>query len=216
MTNLNNPMATTFSSELLPQLFPYVTQAKLTSNCHNIFVVRCRGHIPNESKSRSPQKVMVSTEARSTQLQPHDSTEPNFLKLLSRSCKAGKYNEALYFLECMVNRGLKPDVILCTKLIKGLFSLKNAEKAVRVMHILEQYGEPDVFVYNAVISGFCKVNKTNSANEVLSRMRVRGFSADVVTYNIMIGSLCNRGKLGLALKVVDQLLQDNCKPTVVT
>nr|VDD47358.1 unnamed protein product [Brassica oleracea] len=32
----------------------------------------------------------------------------------------------------------------------------------------------------------------------------------------MIGSLCSRGKLDLALKVFDQLLSDNCQPTVIT
>ena len=47
-------------------------------------------------------------------------------------------------------------------------------------------------------------------------MKYRGFSPDVVTYNILIGSLCARGKLDLALKVMDQLLEDNCNPTVIT
>ena len=78
------------------------------------------------------------------------------MKALNRLCKTGKYTEALYFLEQMVKRGYKPDVILCTKLIKGLFTSKRTEKAVRVMEILEQYGDPDSFAYNAVISGFCR------------------------------------------------------------
>ncbi|KAI5659956.1 hypothetical protein M9H77_28749 [Catharanthus roseus] len=206
-------MTTILSAEFFPQPLPCTNSSKPNSQSTNKSLVRCR----NERKSRSPQRVKVCTENRSTQLQSNDSAEPNFVKLLNRSCKAGKFSEALYFLENMVNRGShKPDVILCTKLIKGLFSSKQMEKALRVLKILEVYGEPDVFAYNAVISGFCKGNQIDSANEMLNRMRARGISPDIVTYNIMIGSLCNRGKLGLAQKVFDELLEDNCKPTVVT
>ncbi|OMO84457.1 Protein prenyltransferase, alpha subunit [Corchorus capsularis] len=128
----------------------------------------------------------------------------------------GQYNEAFYFLECMVGKGYKPDVVLCTRMIKGFFNGRNVEKAIRVMEILEKYGEPDVFAYNALISGFCKINRLDFANRVLDRMRRRGISPDVVTYNIMIGSFCSRGKLDSAYKVMDQLLKDNCKPTVIT
>ncbi|CAL5363167.1 unnamed protein product [Camellia sinensis] len=61
-----------------------------------------------------------------------------------------------------------------------------------------------------------KLNQIESANQVLNRMRDRGFSPDIITYNIMVGSLCSRGKLRLALKALDQLLDDNCEPTVIT
>ncbi|TQD76140.1 hypothetical protein C1H46_038333 [Malus baccata] len=146
----------------------------------------------NRNRRRKPPKAAASAEARATQLQNNDFKETHLMKVLNRSCKAGQYNEALYFLELMVN------------------------KAVRVMQILEKYGEPDLFSYNALINGFCKANRIDSANKVLDRMRSRGFSPDVVTYNIMIGSLCGRGKLGLALKVLDQLVKDDCRPTVIT
>ncbi|CAN6575401.1 unnamed protein product [Malus baccata var. baccata] len=159
----------------------------------------------NRNCRRKPPKAAASAEARATQLQNNDFKETHLMKVLNRSCKAGQYNEAIYFLELMVN-----------KLIKGFFNSRNVEKAVRVMQILEKYGEPDLFSYNALISGFCKANRIDSANKVLDRMRSRGFSPDVVTYNIMIGSLCGRGKLGLALKVLDQLVKDDCKPTVIT
>ncbi|CAL5322011.1 unnamed protein product [Camellia sinensis] len=130
---------------------------------------------------------------------PPKVVKTHLIKLLNRSCKSGKFNESLYFLECLVkNKGYKPDVILCTKLMQ------------------ESHGDPDVFAYNALINGFCKLNQIESANQVLNRMRDRGFSPDIITYNIMIGSLCSRGKLRLALKALDQLLDDNCEPTVIT
>jgi pentatricopeptide repeat protein len=87
------------------------------------------------------------------------------MKTLNRSFKSAKYDESLYFLQHMVNRGYKPDVILCTKLIKGFFNLKKIEKAIQVMEILEKHGEPDVFAYNAVISGFCKADRVDHASK---------------------------------------------------
>ncbi|KAJ6761593.1 PENTATRICOPEPTIDE (PPR) REPEAT PROTEIN [Salix koriyanagi] len=86
------------------------------------------------------------------------------------------------------------------------------------MEILEKGGKPDVFAYNAVISGFCKANRIESAEKVLDRMKRKGFSQDVVTYNIiMIGTFCSQGKIDLASKVFEELLRDNnCKPTLIT
>ncbi|KAJ6761592.1 ATPASE EXPRESSION PROTEIN 3 [Salix koriyanagi] len=138
------------------------------------------------------------------------------MKMLNRSWKAGKCNGSLYFLECMVTKGYQPDV-MCTKLIKGFFNSRNTEKAARVMEILEKHGKPDVFAYNAVISGFCKANRIESANKVLDRMKRKGFSQDVVTFNIMIVTFCSQGKIDLASKVFEELLRDNnCKPTLIT
>ncbi|PQP94718.1 pentatricopeptide repeat-containing protein [Prunus yedoensis var. nudiflora] len=129
-----------------------------------------------------PQNLHATTaQLKLTSHSPHTSAAVScrvdpFDQVLSRSCKAGQFNESLYFLELMVNKGYKPDVILCTKLIKGFFNSRNIEKAIRVMQILEKYGEPDLFSYNALISGFCKANRIESANKVLDRMRSQGFS----------------------------------------
>ncbi|KAG6532051.1 hypothetical protein ZIOFF_005889 [Zingiber officinale] len=161
-------------------------------------------------------QAMASAEAKTTQPQTLDSKESHYMKLLSRSCKAGKFNESLYFLEYMVGKGYKLDVILCTKLIKGLCSSRSVDKAVRVMDILESHGEPDVFAYNALVSGFCKAGRIESAIEVLGRMKSRRCPPDIVTYNILIGCFCTRGKLDLALEALDRLLDDKCQPTVVT
>ncbi|CAL5406925.1 unnamed protein product [Camellia sinensis] len=211
-----NPM-TIYSVEFSPHCLPYGTQLiKPTSHYHHHnSVVSCRTN-DSVSSPRNPPKARVSAEPRPTHLQTHEYKHTHLIKLLNRSYKSGKYNESLYFLECMVNKGFKPGVILCTKLMKGFFNSKIVERAIRVMEILESHGEPDVFAYNVLISGLCKVNQIESANQVLNRMRNRGFLPDIVTYNIIIGSLCSRGKLESALKVLNQLLKDNCKPTVIT
>ncbi|KAL5070373.1 hypothetical protein RYX36_021260 [Vicia faba] len=82
------------------------------------------------------------------------------------------------------------------------------------MEILEKHGQADVFAYEALLNGYCKADIVDAANKVLDRMKKRGFLPDVVTYNILIGSLYGRGKLDLALRVMDHLLKDNCRPNV--
>ncbi|KAF5959159.1 hypothetical protein HYC85_000368 [Camellia sinensis] len=211
---------TIYSAEFFPHCLAFSTQLliKPTPYPHHNSLLSRTNPSPHDSITRNPPKVVkVCAETRPTLLQSHGCRETHLIKLLNRSCKSGKFNESLYFLECLVkNKGYKPDVILCTKLMQGFFNSKNFKKAIRVMEILESHGDPDVFAYNALINGFCKLNQIESANQVLNRMRDRGFSPDIITYNIMIGSLCSRGKLRLALKALDQLLDDNCEPTVIT
>lgn len=205
------------STDFSPHCPPFNPQLKPTSHSHHISFVTCRNPYPNDGyNSRSSPKVGVSAETRPTRLQASDCRKAHLMKLINRSCKTGKFNESLYFLECLVNKGYTPNVILCTKLVKGFFKFKSIEKASRVMGILESYAEPDVFAYNALISGYCKMNRFEAATRVLNRMKARGFLPDIVTYNIMIWSLCNKRKLRLALKFLDQLLEDNCLPTVIT
>ncbi|KAK3043133.1 hypothetical protein RJ639_000022 [Escallonia herrerae] len=198
---------TIYSAELFPQCLPFGAQPKPTSNPHRNPVVNCRNLNPNIRKSRNAPNVKVSTETRPTHLHSYDFKETHLMKLLNRSCKAGKYSESLYFLDCMVNRGYKPDVILCTKLIKGFFNSKNVGKAVKVMEILEAHGEPDVFAYNAVISGFCKLNQIESAN--------KGLTPDTYTFDPLIAALCKEGRLDLAIAFLDYMISSGCLPDLV-
>ncbi|KAK1289208.1 Pentatricopeptide repeat-containing protein [Acorus calamus] len=188
-------MAAIFHTDFLPHPFPST---------------------PTKPNPRNPSRVRFSTQTNQTHTQSLDFNETHFTKLLNRSCKSGKYSESLYFLEYMVGKGHKPDVILCTKLIKGLFNSRNPDKAARVMCLLETHGVPDVFAYNAIIGGLCKTGRIEPAIRILDRMRRRGCAPDVVTYNMLIGSLCSRGELDLAMKVLDMLLGDDCAPSVIT
>ncbi|KAJ8452439.1 hypothetical protein Cgig2_000028 [Carnegiea gigantea] len=169
-----------------------------------------------EPYSTKPKLEPYSIETRPTLWQPVDLEETQLLKLIKESYKTGNLSDAVYFSQWMVSRGYQPDLVLCTKLIQASFDAKNVEKAIEVMNILESKGEPDVFAYNAMIEGFCKVNRIDDANQLLNRMRARGYSPNIFTYNILIGSLCSRGKLDLSLKLYDKLLKDNCRPTVHT
>nr|GMD86148.1 cysteine desulfurase 1, chloroplastic [Ipomoea batatas] len=205
-------MTISFSNQLLTRTPLFFKNLEPTTNHKHpsSSVVKCKKH---EFRSRNPtvnpQSIKASAEDTHTLMHLNDFIEPDLTRM--------SFDESLYVLECMVKMGYKPDVAVCTRLIKGFFTVKKAEKAVKVMELLEKYGEPNVVTYNAMITGFCKMNRVREANRVLNRMRIRGISPDVITYTIIIECLCGRGKLGLALKVLDQMKEErNCEPDVVT
>ncbi|GLT57818.1 hypothetical protein SLA2020_307640 [Shorea laevis] len=135
-----------------------------------------------------------------------------YITLISGLCRVNRMDLADKAFEEMISRGLAPEAVLCTRMIQGFFNSKNIQKAVRIMEILEEHGEPDVFAYNVLIGELCKVNRIDLANKFLDRMGSSGFSPNVVTYNTMIGRCCSRRKLDLAFKVLDRMLNDKCEP----
>ncbi|KAJ8446822.1 hypothetical protein Cgig2_016132 [Carnegiea gigantea] len=198
------------------------------SNSHQTRPVICRKTYPNENHPRNftrvephsittkPKLEPCSIQTRPTLLQPVDLHQTQLLELIKKPYETRKLSEALYFLQCIVSRGYPPDVFVCTKLIRAFFDAKDVEKAIEVMNILESKGKPNLFAYNAMIDGFCKVNRIDDANELLDRMRARGLAPNIFTYNIIIGSLCRRGKVDLAFKLLDKLVAANLQPTVHT
>ncbi|KAG9445691.1 hypothetical protein H6P81_011819 [Aristolochia fimbriata] len=159
--------------------------------------------------------MRFSSVTKATQAQTLDYKDTHFMKLLNRSCKTGKYDEALHFLEYMVKKGYRPDVILCTKLIKGFFNLRNVEKAVKVMEILEAHGSPDVFAYNALISGFCKASRIESATEahrmdaainLLAQMVEKGCRPNETTYVLLTEGFAYAGWRSEAMELAKELI----------
>ncbi|KAL5076796.1 hypothetical protein RYX36_015780 [Vicia faba] len=135
-----------------------------------------RNH-PNRTFRRSnPNTIVTSstpgnTNNRRTRIRVNETRpklDQDYDEALIRSFKSAKYNRALRFLKRMVDRGYKPDAILCTKLINGFFNSKKTQKANRVMEILEKHGQADVFAYEALLNGYCKADIVDAANKVSS------------------------------------------------
>ncbi|CAK8572285.1 unnamed protein product [Lathyrus sativus] len=213
---------TTVSTEFLSHtLYFKIHPNRLSCHSNPNTIVTCSTPLLNEGNTNKRRTRINQQQIRVNETKPkldqnYDFRDTNSIETLNKLCKSAKYDEALYSLQHTVNRGYKPDVILCTKLIKGFFDSKKIEKAIQVMEILEKHGEPDVFAYNSVMNLLCKADRVDAANKVFDRMKKRGFLPDIVTYNILLRNLCGKGKLDLALKVMDQMLKDNCRPDVIT
>src|ERR1044072_160555 len=112
---------TTVSTEFLSRNLPIRTHLHRTwhpnPNTTTLVTLKTQG-FSNNNKGHHHHHVSVAASSQKLD-QDYDFRDPHLMKSLNRSCKAGKYNESLYFLQHMVSKGYKPDVILCTKLIKG-------------------------------------------------------------------------------------------------
>ncbi|KAL5076795.1 hypothetical protein RYX36_015779 [Vicia faba] len=175
-----------------------------------------RNHPNRTSRRSNPNTIVTSstpdnTNNRRTRIRVNETRpklDQDYDEALIRSFKSAKYNQALRFLKRMVDRGYKPDAILCTKLINGFFNSKKTQKAIRVMEILEKHGQADVFAYEALLNGYCKADIVYAANKnllkegkweagesLMSDMLDKGCEPSCVTYSILICSLCRDGKI---------------------
>lgn len=133
---------------------------------------------------------------------------------LRRLIRNGELEEGSNFLEYITDKGNMPDVIACTALIREFCKIGRTKNATRVMDILEKSGAViDVTSYNVLISGYCKSGETEEALWVLDRMSV---APNAATYDTILCSLCERGKLKQAMEVFHRQLQSKCFPDVVT
>ena len=55
--------------------------------------------------------------------------------------------------------------------------------------------EPDVVVFNTLVSGFCSVGKIEDGHPRLSKMRGKGCEPNVITYTSLIQALCIRERM---------------------
>ncbi|KAL5081643.1 hypothetical protein RYX36_010064 [Vicia faba] len=149
---------TTFSTEFLSHTLNFRNHPNRTSRRSNPNTI-VTSSTPGNTNNRR-------TRIRVNEIRPK--LDQDYDEALMRSSKSAKYNRALRFLKRMVDRGYKPDAILCTKLINGFFNSKKTQKAIRVMEILEKPGQADVFAYEALLNGYCKVDIVDAANKVSS------------------------------------------------
>ncbi|XVE60640.1 hypothetical protein DITRI_Ditri05aG0144100 [Diplodiscus trichospermus] len=90
------------------------------------------------------------------------------------------------------------------------------EEGFKLLEGIVYYGEiPDIIACASLICGFCKKGKTREGARVMEIIEDSGAVPDVITYNVLntiLRSLCDSGKLKVAMEVLDQQLQRECCP----
>ncbi|KAL5224268.1 hypothetical protein ABZP36_010907 [Zizania latifolia] len=88
----------------------------------------------------------------------------------------------------------RPSAFSVNALLAALVGAKRvdlAEKAFR--SALRRHLSPDIFTFNTVISGLCRVGQLRKAGDVAKDIRAWGLAPSVDTYNSLIDGYCNRG-----------------------
>jgi pentatricopeptide repeat protein len=85
-----------------------------------------------------------------------------------------------------VNRGVKPDLITFSTLIKGHCKFKNIEQAL-ILHeqMLKEGIKADEVLYNSLLDGCLKAHQPEMALKCYTNMKKLKIKASNVTYSIL-------------------------------
>ncbi|GER25862.1 pentatricopeptide repeat-containing family protein [Striga asiatica] len=167
------------------------------------------GRAPNLPRAREVFNEMVSSG-----LQPDIVTYGIMVDIL---CKAGRTDEAVGIVKEMEFNGCGPTPFIYSVLIHTYGVENRIEDAIDAFLEMERSANvgPDVAVYNALISAFCKVNKFKNAFKVVNEMDKKGVKPNSRTCNILINGLIGREEREEAFKVFRRLSRI-CEPDADT
>ncbi|KAL3507694.1 hypothetical protein ACH5RR_033076, partial [Cinchona calisaya] len=118
-------------------------------------------------------------------------------------CKDKMVDEALQLLSEMIEKGIGPDVITW-----------EAEEMVQIM--LEGCESPNVFIYNALMVGYCLQGDMNIAAAILDIMMARGCPPSSYCYSILINGYCKKEMIDDVLALFHEISRKGLEPTLVT
>ncbi|KAJ4714671.1 Pentatricopeptide repeat [Melia azedarach] len=128
-----------------------------------------------------------------------------FVVLMRRFASARMVKKAIEVLDMMPKYGCEPD---------------EEGKLIEAKHVLVQMKEaniePDIVVYNNLLSGYAQAGKMSDAFELLKEMRKKGCDPNANSYTVLIQALCGQEKMDEAMRVFVEMERSGCEADVVT
>ncbi|KAJ3695489.1 hypothetical protein LUZ60_000866 [Juncus effusus] len=136
---------------------------------------------------------------------------------LRKSLQEKNYTESVSVVESMASRGYNLHIKSCAELIKCLFKSGKQTEAARVISVFESHRQAKTVLYNAFITGLCRKSQIIPALETVGRMRANRCEPNIVTCNILVGGLCDRGMLDFAFETVEHFKTNyEVRPNLIT
>ncbi|KAF8714856.1 hypothetical protein HU200_027390 [Digitaria exilis] len=146
--------------------------------------------------------------------------DAGFFSFVAGSCThAGLLDAAATLLARGSQFGCHIEAYAYNKLMNSFIAHGRAQEAVALFESWIQEGlySPDVWSFNVVIKGVCRVSNVRKALELVERMGEFGCSPDTVTHNILVDGLCRVNEVNKGREVLRRLQRDGvCMPNVVT
>ncbi|CAI0423792.1 unnamed protein product [Linum tenue] len=147
---------------------------------------------------RSDEAMELMNEALGMELQP---TAVSFNALFHGYNKEGRPLKGIKLLQQMEQRGLSPDYVCYSTLLRV---------AHQVFEKMKKRGFTiDCRAYNVVIEVLCRLNKVDDALVSLREMINLGSTPRVITLNILIRTLCERGEANKAVGILVLMLENH-------
>ncbi|WVZ02526.1 hypothetical protein V8G54_023332 [Vigna mungo] len=137
--------------------------------------------------------------------------------LIASLFRERRYNEAHSWYGRMFKKGIAPDVVLYTIMIRGLSSEGKIGEAVNMFCEMTQRGlVPDAVCYNEVIKGLCDASLLDRARALQHQISENEGFHNVYTHTILICDMSKRGMVAEAQEIFNQMEKSGCLPSVVT
>ncbi|GAB2230389.1 hypothetical protein Droror1_Dr00014652 [Drosera rotundifolia] len=139
--------------------------------------------------------------------------------MLSRIAKFGTYEEALGAFERMerdVFIGRKFGINEFNVLLRAFCTQRQMKEARSIFHKMYQRFTPNIKTMNILLLGFKESGNVETVELFYHEMVKRGFKPNTVTYNIRIDGYCKKRCFGDGLKLLQQMENATCSPTLET
>ncbi|XP_052490859.1 pentatricopeptide repeat-containing protein At3g22470, mitochondrial-like [Gossypium raimondii] len=115
-----------------------------------------------------------------------------YVTMIDAHCKEGMISEAVEIVDTMRKHGMEPNTgIACkTKWVK----LKE--------YSVEKGCALDIRSHNIIINGYCKAKRMDKAMELFDEITQDGPIPDTVTYNTLMQSMCQLGRVSTAFELL--------------
>ncbi|KAH6788454.1 Tetratricopeptide repeat superfamily protein [Perilla frutescens var. frutescens] len=128
-------------------------------------------------------------------------------------CKIGKWRDALAMIETVQ---IRPDTVLCTKMIMGLCEASLFEEAMELLHWMRASScFPNVVTYKVLLCGCLDKGELGRCKMILSMMIAEGCYPTPKIFCSLVQAYCKSGDHSYAFKLFKIMADCGCKPGYV-
>ncbi|KAI7752454.1 hypothetical protein M8C21_020346 [Ambrosia artemisiifolia] len=131
-------------------------------------------------------------------------------KVVQVLCGVGNVLESRNLIKKAYVCGMKPDSLVLDAIASGYCEKKDYDDLLSLF--VEMSCFPDVMVGNKIIHSVCQNLGVDKAFAFLKELERLGFTADAITFGILIGWSCKEGQLRNALLCLSNVLARGLKP----
>ncbi|KAJ6374210.1 hypothetical protein OIU78_029838 [Salix suchowensis] len=150
---------------------------------------------------------------RSSRLGPSPKT---FAIIAERYASAGKPHRAVKVFLSMHQFGCFQDLQSFNTILDVLCKSKRVEMAYNLFKAFKGKFRADRVSYNVMVNGWCLINRTNKALEMLKEMVKRGLTPNLISYNTMLKGYFRAGQINEAWNFFLEMKKRDCEIDVVT
>ncbi|KAJ6676744.1 TETRATRICOPEPTIDE REPEAT (TPR)-LIKE SUPERFAMILY PROTEIN-RELATED [Salix viminalis] len=150
---------------------------------------------------------------RSSRLGPSPKT---FAIIAERYASTGKPHRAVKVFLSMHQFGCFQDLQSFNTILDVLCKSKRVEMAYNLFKAFKGKFRADRVSYNVMVNGWCLINRTNKALEMLKEMVKRGLTPNLISYNTMLKGYFRAGQINEAWNFFLEMKKRDCEIDVVT